>query len=174
MTRDAPRPAAAARTCCNKCRPASVCSTFGRAECILVPLPAAMITTFNTMPLPASGRGHSRPTIIAALLLSLTLALCACGMVVKLAYNQGSSIAFRWLDAYVDFDDAQSMRVRAALDEWFAWHRRTQLPDYADRFARAGVEVLADTTANRVCGWNAEIHGRIGAGIEHAVPALAD
>src|SRR5450755_146898 len=133
MIRDAPSPAAAPRTCCNKCRPASVCSTFGRAECIRVPLPAAMITMFNTMPPPVSRREHSRPTIIAALLLSLTLALGACGMVVKLSYNQGSSIAFRWLDGFVDFDDAQSLGVRAGLDEWFAWNRRTQLADYADR-----------------------------------------
>ena len=54
IVRDAPRPAAASRTCCNKWRPARRCSTFGRAERIRVPLPAAMITTFNTMRLPVS------------------------------------------------------------------------------------------------------------------------
>jgi hypothetical protein len=133
-----------------------------------------MITMFNTMPLPVSRREHSRPTIIAALLLSLTLVLGACGMVVKLSYNQGSPIAFRWLDGFVDFDDAQSLRVRAALDEWFAWNRRTQLPDYADRLARAEVELLADTTPRRVCGWTEEIRGRFDAGLEHARPALAE
>lgn len=133
-----------------------------------------MITMFNTMPPPVSRREHSRPTIIAALLLSLTLALGACGMVVKLSYNQGSSIAFRWLDGFVDFDDAQSLGVRAGLDEWFAWNRRTQLADYADRLARAEVELLADTTPERVCGWTEEIRGRIDAGLEHARPALAD
>ena len=50
IVRVAPRPAAASRTCCNKCRPARRCSTFGRADLIRVPLPAAMITMFNTMP----------------------------------------------------------------------------------------------------------------------------
>ena len=45
-----PRPAAAPRTCCNKWRPPRVCRTFGRAERIRVPCPAAMTTTFNTMP----------------------------------------------------------------------------------------------------------------------------
>ncbi len=133
-----------------------------------------MITTFNTMPLPVSRRVRSRPTIIAALLLSLTLTLCGCGMVVKLGYNQGSSIAFRWLDGYVDFDDAQSLHVRAALDEWFSWHRRTQLPDYAELIARAEIEVLGDATPKRMCVWAAEIRSRIDAGLEHAEPALAD
>ena len=80
-------------------------------------------------------RSRARWPIIAALLLVLA-ALSGCGMALKLGYGQGSALAFRWLDGYADFDDAQSLRVRAALDEWFAWNRRTQLPDYADALSR--------------------------------------
>ena len=41
--------------------------------------------------------------------------------------------------------------MREALTAWFSWHRRTQLPDYADLLASLEADVLADTTAERVC-----------------------
>lgn len=173
MVREAPRPAAASRTCCNKKRPASLCNTFGRAERIRVPLPAAMITTFNAMPSPVLRRSFFRPWIIAALL-ALSASLAGCGVALKIGYGQGSLIAYRWLDGYVDFNDAQARRVRRALDEWFAWHRRTQLPDYADLLARSSVEVLANTTPERVCALSDEIRGRAELAFEHARPAFID
>ena len=132
-----------------------------------------MTTTFNTMPPPVLRRTWLRLPIIAALL-AVSCVLSGCGMALKLGYDQGSSLAFRWLDGYVDFDDAQSLRVRAGLDEWFAWNRRTQLPDYADLLARASVEVLADTTPQRACAWADEIRHRVDVALEHARPTLVE
>ena len=131
-----------------------------------------MITTFNTMPPPVSRRLR-RQSIIAALL-ALAVALTGCGLAVKLGYNQGSPLAFRWLDSYVDFDDAQSLRVRTALDEWFVWHRRTQLDDYADLLARAQSELPGPATPERMCFWGREIRARLEAGLERAAPTLAE
>jgi hypothetical protein len=125
------------------------------------------------MPPPVLRRSRWRPPIIAALLVALA-ALSGCGMALKLGYDQGSPIAFRWLDGYVDFDDAQSLRVRGALDEWFAWHRRTQLPAYADLLLRGEAEVLVNTTPERVCAWADEIRRRVDLAFEHARPALLD
>ncbi len=95
-------------------------------------------------------------------------------MAVKIGYGQGGPIAFRWLDSYVDFNDAQSLRVRTALDDWFAWHRRTQLADYADLLARAQAELAAPATPERVCAWAREIRARIDTGFERAAPVLAE
>jgi len=53
------------------------------------------------------------------MMLAATLLLSGCGVALRLGYNQGPSLAFRWLDGYAEFDDAQSLRVRGALDEWF-------------------------------------------------------
>ena len=131
-----------------------------------------MITTFNTMPPPVLRRARLRLPIIAALLLAAVL--CGCSLALRLGYDQGSPLAFRWLDGYVDFNDAQSLRVRDALDEWFAWHRRTQLSDYADLLARAAIEMAANTTPERTCAWSNEIRSRIDAGFDHARPALVD
>jgi Family of unknown function (DUF6279) len=132
-----------------------------------------MTTTFNTMPPPVLRRTLVRLPIIAAAFV-LIAALTGCGLALKFGYGQGSSLAFRWLDTYADFSEAQSRQVRGALDEWFAWNRRTQLPDYADSIALAEAELLSNTTAERVCAWADQIRSRVDTGIEHARPALVD
>ena len=109
--------------------------------------------------------------IIAALCALLAL-LGGCSLL-RLAYAQADAWAFRWLDGYVDFDDAQSLQVRDALAAWFAWNRKTQLADYAALLDKIEVAVKADTTPEQVCGGWYEVRRRIDTGLDQAVPALA-
>jgi hypothetical protein len=132
-----------------------------------------MTTTFKTMPTSALPRPAGRPWIIAALGVAIVLGLGGCSLI-KLGYSQASPLVFRWLDRYVDFDDAQSLRTRAALDDALAWHRRTQLPDYVQLLERAEVEVLGDATPERMCAWAAEIRRRVDPILERLAPAVAD
>ncbi|MEO6362624.1 MAG: DUF6279 family lipoprotein [Caldimonas sp.] len=132
-----------------------------------------MITMFNTLPSPDRLRRTARPTIIAVLSLAAAVLAGGCSMV-KLGYGQASPFAFRWLDGYVDFDDAQSLRVRGGLDEWFAWHRRNQLPDYAELLARAQAEAVADITPERMCAWAGDVRGRIESALERALPTITE
>ncbi len=106
----------------------------------------------------------------------LCLALAGLGgcSAVRFGYNQAPELAYWWLDGYADFDEAQRSRVREALAQWFDWHRRTQLPDYAALLARARVEVLADTTPERACGWWKVLRTRMDTAFEHALPLAAD
>jgi hypothetical protein len=92
----------------------------------------------------------------------------------KFGYGQASGFAFRWIDRDGELNDAQSVRVRTALDEWFAWHRRTQLPDYAELLVRAQAELVADATPEGMCAWSREIRSRIDKAIERAVPVVAE
>ena len=112
-----------------------------------------MTTTFKTMPPSALRRPIVRRSIIGAVATALVLATTGCSLI-KLGYGQASGLAYRWLDRYVDFDNEQSLKVRQALDEALAWHRRTQLPDYVQLLARAEVEIAADTTPERMCAWS--------------------
>ena len=92
----------------------------------------------------------------------------------RLAYGTGPDLAYWYVDRYVDFDESQSPKVRDALAQWFAWHRRTQVPDYATQLARARAEVLNDTTAVRACEWQAELGKRFHTAFDQAAPAIAD
>jgi hypothetical protein len=132
-----------------------------------------MTTTFNTMPSPELSRPFVQRWIIAALTLSLVAALPACSMI-KLGYGQASPFAFRWLDRYLEFDDAQSLRVRTGLDDAMSWHRRTQLPEYVQMLSRAEVEVLGEATPERMCAWAGEIRSQIEPVLQHVAPTIAD
>jgi Family of unknown function (DUF6279) len=132
-----------------------------------------MTTTFNPMLPSALPRARARSSIIAVLSLALVCALAGCSLL-KLGYSQASPLAFRWLDRYVDFDDAQTPRVRAALDQALAWHRRSQLPDYVELLVRAETEVVGDATPERMCAWARELRGRIDPILQHLAPATAE
>jgi hypothetical protein len=132
-----------------------------------------MTTTFNPMLPSVLPRGRARSPIIAALSLALLLALTACSML-KLGYSQASPLVYRWLDGYVDFDDAQADRVRAALDDAMAWHRRSQLPGYVELLVRAEAEVVGDATPERMCAWGRELRGRIDPVLQYLAPTIAE
>ena len=131
-----------------------------------------MTTTFNTMPTSALRRPFVRRWIIGAVAMALVLATTGCSLV-KLGYGQASGLAYRWLDGYADFDNEQSLKVRAALDDTLAWHRRTQLPDYVQLLARAESEVAGDATPERMCAWASELRARAEPVLQYLAPTIA-
>lgn len=104
-----------------------------------------------------------------ALLLSV-LAGCAA---LRLVYKQADELLYWWADGYVDFTDAQAPRVRAGLDEFFDWHRRTQLPQYAARLAQLQSQVAADTTPAAACAFKDELQHWFDGAFEQGLPALS-
>jgi uncharacterized coiled-coil protein SlyX len=93
---------------------------------------------------------------------------------VRIGYNQAPTLAWWWLDSYMDFDAEQTPRVKEALNQWFAWHRTTQLPDYANLLAAAQVQVLQPATPQQVCRWADELRVRLAAAFAQGVPMAAD
>lgn len=130
--------------------------------------------------MPAYPTSWFRSFIIAArswLLVGVSVGLLAllggCSAL-RIGYNQAPDLLYWYLDGYVDFNGAQTPRVREALTQWLAWHRRSQLPDYAALLARAQTEVLADTTAARACEWQREVIVRADVAFDRAAPAAAE
>jgi hypothetical protein len=122
------------------------------------------------------GAGFFRRLIIAAvasLAGAALVGLTGCSAL-RIGYGQAPDLIYWWLDGYVDFDGDQTSKVRDALAQWFAWHRRTQLPEYADQLVRAQREVLADTTPARVCDWQRELIKRAHTAYDRAEPAAAE
>jgi Family of unknown function (DUF6279) len=74
----------------------------------------------------------------------------------------------------MDFNIEQAPRVKDALNQWFAWHRKTQLPEYARLLAMAQVQVLQPATPEQVCRWSDELRALIGRAIDYGVPLAAD
>jgi hypothetical protein len=71
-----------------------------------------------------------KSTIILVLALLAGVLSSGCSSV-RLAYNNAPQLAWWWLDGYADFSREQAPAARQAVDNFFDWHRRSQLPDYA-------------------------------------------
>ena len=93
---------------------------------------------------------------------------------VRIGYNNAPTLAWWWLDGYMDFDATQAPRVKEALDQWFAWHRATQLPDYADLLAAAQLQVMQPATPQQVCRWSDDLRARLAAALAQGVPMAAE
>jgi hypothetical protein len=113
-----------------------------------------------------------RRWIIGSALLALTL-LAGCGVAVRTGYNQAPSLGTWWLDGYFGFSTEQSSRVRQSLSELMTWHRRQELPVYAQLLQKAQLEVLSDATPAQLCRWAEVLDERFEALMREALPRMA-
>jgi hypothetical protein len=120
----------------------------------------------------AMRKSTAKNAIIRWLLLC-AVALSGCSAV-RVGYNQAPTLAWWWLDSYMDFNAEQAPQVKDALHEWFAWHRATQLSDYANLLAAAQLQVLQPATATQVCRWSDELRTRIDTAFAQGVPLAAE
>jgi hypothetical protein len=95
----------------------------------------------------------SLPRIIGALLL-LVLAGCSA---VQTGYNNAPTLLYWWLDGYLDFDQEQSRSVRESLETLHAWHRREELPAYADLLKTLQQQAPGPVTPEQVCTHVAQV-----------------
>lgn len=90
---------------------------------------------------------NNLPRIISALLLVL---LTGCSAV-QTGYNNAPTLLYWWLDGYIDFEDDQDRPVRESLEALQAWHRRQELPAYAELLQRLQQQAPEATTPTQVC-----------------------
>ena len=90
---------------------------------------------------------------IAALLVS------ACS-VVAIGYHFTPSFVYWRLDQALDFDSAQAADVRARLDRLHAWHRRSELADYARFLGEVQARIGRPVSAADVAWLHEEVRRR--------------
>ncbi len=113
------------------------------------------------------------PAVRLAVTLCAVVWLTGCSAV-RLVYGQAPDITYWWLDGYVDFNEQQSLRAKVVFADWFAWHRRNELPRYAALLSRARAEVTGPATSEQACRWFDELNLRFDAAFEQALPGLAE
>jgi hypothetical protein len=109
--------------------------------------------------------------IIGLLALGGLLAACSA---VKIAYNQAPELAYLYLDSYVDFNGAQTLRAKQELAKLHQWHRQTQLPAYADSLQKFRQQLAGDIDAQAACTTFADARSKLVALAERAEPAAAN
>ena len=103
-------------------------------------------------------------------LLLVGLVLQGCNAV-KIAYNQAPTLAYFYLDGYIDFTDAQSTQVKNELTQMQVWHRQTQLPAYIDLLQKVQQKLPQDITANQACEVFADVRQKILTMTEYVEPS---
>lgn len=110
----------------------------------------------------------SLPRIISLLAIAFLLQACSA---VKTAYNQIPTLAYFYLDGYVDFNHAQSTQVKNELTKMQVWHRQTQLPAYIELLQKVQVKMPQDITSIQACEVFADVRQKALAMTDYAEPA---
>lgn len=105
------------------------------------------------------------------MLLTLVTGLAACSAV-KLGYNSLDSVAYWWLDSYVDFNEQQAPRVREDLERLHRWHRTEELPRLAEMLRSMEQLAPSDITPAQACTFVDEFRKRLRALANQAEPAV--
>ncbi|MEY4883574.1 MAG: hypothetical protein RIS34_1428 [Pseudomonadota bacterium] len=104
-------------------------------------------------------------------LIAVVLLVGACSAI-KIGYNNAPELAYWWLDAYADFNDAQTVKVRDELARLHQWHRATELPRLADLLQKMQRLAPTDVTPEQVCGLYTDLRSRLDATTVQAGPAV--
>lgn len=107
------------------------------------------------------------------IVLAFAILIAACSSL-RLAYNNGDTLLYWWLDAYVDFDREQKADVKQDIDEFFHWHRKTQLQDYIQLLQRAQRQLRGNVTAADLMADYEDIWGRTEALLLRSAPDIAE
>ncbi|NHZ38158.1 DUF6279 family lipoprotein [Massilia rubra] len=106
-------------------------------------------------------------------MLAVMVVLTACSGI-KLAYNQGDTLLYWWLDAYVDLDSEQAPEVKQDIKELFKWHRQTQLKDYIHILNTAQRQLAGNLSKADLDADYREIMSRTELLAQKALPELTD
>lgn len=106
-------------------------------------------------------------------LVALMLLVAGCSSI-RLGYNNGDTLLYWWLNAYVDLDADQKGWVKQDIDHLFQWHRKTQLSDYVQVLTHAQKQLQGSVTQADLQDDYKDIMARTQTVLAKATPQLAD
>jgi hypothetical protein len=125
-----------------------------------------MITTFIAM------RSVLRSKWVAGII-GIALLLTGCNAP-KLAYNNAPQLTWWYLDSYFDVAGDAAPRVKESIEQWFVWHRKTQLHDYAGFMSSVAARAEGPLTAAQICGFYDQMRKALEPAFERGYDSAAD
>ncbi|HEX2530866.1 MAG TPA: DUF6279 family lipoprotein [Burkholderiaceae bacterium] len=108
-----------------------------------------------------------------AVLLLVMFSLAGCSLT-RFGYNHGEMLSYWWLNSYANISSDQRPWVKQRITRLFAWHRSTQLRDYAHLLALAQNHLQHNTGKNELLADFDEMRKRAAVALDKALPDLAD
>lgn len=132
-----------------------------------------MTTMFSAI----SSSLRSRPAAARAARLAIigaaVLVVAGCSAL-RLGYNNAPQLGWWWADNYVDFSRDQAPAIKRAFDDFFDWHRSTQLPELAGLLAQLQPALAQPLTPEEACGWFEQTRRKIDPSIDRALVQTAE
>lgn len=101
------------------------------------------------------------------------LAVAGCSMA-RFGYD-ALPVWLHWqIERYLDLDEAQREIVSRRLDELLHWHRRTQLPRYAEFLREVDAEIAGGVDAPRIGRWREQVGEAWETLAERLAPGVAE
>ena len=100
------------------------------------------------------------------------LLLTAC-TATRFAYNQAPTLSYWWIDRHVDLNETQGTATRADVGAFFQWHRRQELPAYADLLRQWQAIAVDKVSATQACAQFEDIRQRLDRAAAETVEPLA-
>lgn len=91
----------------------------------------------------------------------------------KIGYNNADTLALLQLDNYVDLTADQELTAKERINALMAWHRATQLRDYAAFIDKMRIKVAGPVTAADVIDFNQQLNARMMTAADKAAPDIA-
>ena len=92
----------------------------------------------------------------------------------RLGYQGAPQLTWWWLDGWFDVDSTHVPRVKASIDQWFEWHRRTQLAEYAAWLSAVERRLDGPADAAQMCQWFDQGRRLLQPALDRALDAAGD
>ncbi|HKO67507.1 MAG TPA: DUF6279 family lipoprotein, partial [Burkholderiaceae bacterium] len=108
--------------------------------------------------------------LTATAAIAMSIASCAA---MKIGYNNADTLALLQLDSYLGLTADQEQLVKERMNALLAWHRSTQLRDYAAFIDKMRSKVSSQVTAADVMEFNQQLNARMMTAGDKAAPDIA-
>ena len=115
----------------------------------------------------------AKRTVTAVVAAVLAIAVAGCGLV-KTGYRNGDTVGLFMLNRYLDLSSEQKEFVKPKLRSLLAWHKSTQLPDYAALATELQKKAPHSITAAEVTAFGEQSRRRAYTTVNHVLPDMAD
>ncbi|MEY4021415.1 MAG: hypothetical protein RI960_427 [Pseudomonadota bacterium] len=86
--------------------------------------------------------------ILQSILIAVLFTGCSA---VRLGYDQADHLGYWWVDHYLDLSSDKSRQFKADLQALHAWHRQSQLPEYARLASELSTRMGGEPSSAEVC-----------------------
>lgn len=103
----------------------------------------------------------------------IVVGLAACSTI-RLAYNNADVFLFQSLDGFLDFEPQQEQFSKTRIAALLAWHRKQELPAYAQWLTKIREQIDAPLTAAQVRALTEDLNAKGDRLVTRALPDLAE